>query len=83
MSTGRQTRGHDGQSRNNSPRLGSVSRYDVVLALLPLAVLLPAVVSGLLGVSLQVALAAGSLFGVAVIVDALFVNPPTEGGPAS
>lgn len=81
MRPGRQTRGHDGQSRNRTPRLHSVTRYDIVLALLGLAILLPAVASGVLGVSLHAALAAGSLLGVAVIVDALFVNPPGDGGP--
>jgi len=80
MSIGRPTRGSDEQHRDNVSPPASVSRYDVVLALLPLAVLLPAVASGLFGVTLHTALAGGSLFGVAVLVDALFLNPPTKGG---
>jgi len=80
MSIGRRTRGSDEQYRNDSSRPAPVSRYDVVLALLALAILLPAVASGLLGLSLHTALAVGSLFGVPVLADALFLNPPMGGG---
>ncbi|MDS0259506.1 hypothetical protein NDI56_08880 [Haloarcula sp. S1CR25-12] len=78
MSTGRQTRGPDGQYRNQRARRWQVSRYDIVLALIPMAFLLTAVASGLFGVALPTALAGGSVLGVAVLADALFLNPPTE-----
>ena len=81
MSTGRRTRGPDGQSWNRPPRPSSVSRYDLVLAVIPLTFLLTAVLSGLLGVTLHIALGASGLFGIAAVVDALFLHPPTEGGP--
>ena len=81
MRTGRQTHGSDGSKRDQRP--ASPSRYDIVLALLPLAILLPAVASGLLGVTLHAALGAGSLFGLAVLADALFLNPPRTGGPTN
>jgi len=80
MSTGRQTRGPEREFQNQSQWARSVSRYDLVLALIPVAFLLTAVASGLLGISLLVALAGGSLFGLAVLVDALFLNPPRDGG---
>ena len=79
MRTERQPHGAEGPNRDR--RLLSLSRYDVVLALLPLAILLPAVASGLLGVTLHTALGVGSLLGVAVLADALFLNPPRTGGP--
>ena len=81
MSTERKTRAPDGQSRNRPLRLSSLTRYDLVLTAIPVVFLLTAAVSGLLGVTLQTALAIGSLLGAAVIVDALFLNPPTTGGP--
>jgi hypothetical protein len=83
MSIGRQTRSPDEQYRNQSARLSSLSRYDIVLALIPTAFLLTAVASGLFGVSLPTALAAGSVLGVGLLADALFLNPPTGGGPRS
>ncbi|WP_262180671.1 hypothetical protein [Haloarcula laminariae] len=80
MNTGRQTHGPDGQSWNRLLRPGSVSRYDLVLAVIPVAFLLTAVASGLLGVTMRTALAVGALLGAAVVTDALFLNPPTGGG---
>ncbi|WP_277542015.1 hypothetical protein [Haloarcula laminariae] len=80
MNTGRQTHGPDGQSWNRLLRPGSVSRYDLVLAVIPVAFLLTVVASGLLGVTMRTALAVGALLGAAVVTDALFLNPPTGGG---
>lgn len=77
MSTEPKTRGPEEQYRNQSVRPPAVSRYDLVLAVIPMAFLLTAVTSGVLGVSLPTALAGGSLLGVAVLADALFLNPPT------
>jgi len=81
MSTGRKTRAPEEQYRNQSASPTAVSRYDLVLAVIPMAFLLTAVASGVLGVSLPTALGGGSLLGLAVLADALFLHPPTTGGP--
>ena len=78
MSTGREPRRSGGQFQKQSGRRWAVTRYDVLLALIPLALLIPLVASGIFGVSLHAALAGGSAFGVAVLADALFLNPPIE-----
>ena len=83
MSIGRRTRGASEQYTNESTRPAPVSRHDVVLALLPLAILLPAVASGLLGLPLHTGLAGGSIVGVLMLADALFLNPPIGGGPTN
>jgi hypothetical protein len=55
------------------------TRYDLVLAVVPLAFAV-ALVAGLLSpVSVHAALAAAGVVGVAAVVDALFVNPPERG----
>jgi hypothetical protein len=56
----------------------SVSRYDLLLALLPLGFLLAGLAHVLVSVPLQLAIAGAALFGLAVTVDALFVHPPSE-----
>ncbi|WP_276249993.1 hypothetical protein [Haloarcula rara] len=83
MSTESKTRGPEEQYLNQSARPTAVSRYDLVLAVIPLAFLLAAAASGVLGVSLSTALAVGSLLGIAVLADALFLHPPTGGGPTN
>ncbi|MFB6119288.1 hypothetical protein [Halosegnis sp.] len=61
----------------------TVSRYDLVLAVVPVAFLL-AVGGGLLSsVPLHAAMAVGSLVGAAAVADALFVTPPGETGSKS
>lgn len=55
------------------------SRYDLVLAVVPLA-FVGALAAGLLApVSVHGALAAAALVGTVAVVDALFVNPPEQG----
>ncbi|MFB6296076.1 MAG: hypothetical protein ABEH66_04450 [Halobacteriales archaeon] len=58
-----------------------MSRYDAVLAVIPLSFLLSAFAGQVLPVDPQVGLAAASVVGGAAVVDALFLNPP--GGPGS
>ena len=55
----------------------SVTRYDLVLFVIPVVLVAGLVVSLLTPVSLSASLAGGSLVGTAVLVDALFRNPPT------
>jgi len=78
MSAEREQRHSGGQFQKQSGRRWAVTRYDVLLALIPLALLIPLVASGVSAVPLHVALAGGSAFGVAVLSDALFLNPPIE-----
>lgn len=68
-------------ARERSALVRSVSRYDLVLAVIPLAFLL----SGLAGVALSVPphlwLAGGSVVGALAVADALFRNPPRGATP--
>lgn len=57
---------------------GRLSRYDLVLAVLPVAFAVAAAAGHLSAVPLQLALACASLFGGVLVADALFVNPPVE-----
>lgn len=69
--------GTDDRRRNLLP-LSSLSRYDVVLVLIPLSFAAALVGHLLLSVSLQRAVAAGAVVGVVSLLDALVLNPPTE-----
>ncbi|WP_254279048.1 hypothetical protein [Haloarcula marina] len=72
------THGTDAQHRDwSAPR--PVSRYDLVLALIPAALLLTVVAAGLVGVPTTMALTAGSALALTAVLDALFLNPPTTG----
>lgn len=54
----------------------SPSRYDLVLLVIPAALLVSLFAGQLPSVSIESALAVGSIVGVLTLVDALFVNPP-------
>jgi hypothetical protein len=56
-----------------------VSRYDLVLAVIPAAFLLALLSTVLLSVPLRTTLPASSLVGVLALTDTLYLNPPTEG----
>jgi multidrug efflux pump subunit AcrB len=57
-----------------------VSRYDLILVVIPLAFVGALLATALFGVSLRVGIAAGSTVGALAVVDALFRNPPTNSG---
>lgn len=59
---------------------GQLSRHDLVLAAIPLVLALPLIGYVLFPISLHVAVAAGALPGAALVLDALFVHPPTANG---
>lgn len=62
-------------------RLPGLSRYDYVLAVIPVAFVLAAVFHVIAGVSLQLTLLPTSLVGILLLIDVVFLNPPiTEGG---
>lgn len=78
MSTRRKT-GHRGAgTRSDSvlDGLPTVSRYDAVLALIPLLFVLALAGHALVPVSLRLAVAAGALASSPFLVDALYLNPP-------
>ena len=80
MSTSRNT-GYSDPDRRFSFTLDwgdSLSRYDVLLALVPLGFALALLGQVVLGLTVQQAVAAGAVFGVMTLADALFLNPPIE-----
>jgi len=56
--------------------LDSLSHYDLVLAIIPTAILLGVVAGYLLQVPTRMALLAAALVGTVAMADALFLNPP-------
>lgn len=66
--------------RSRRDRDGWPSRYDVVLAAIPLAFLAAALAATVGPVSLQAAIRGATVLGVLVVADALFVNPPRGSG---
>lgn len=59
------------------------TREDLVLLAIPVALLLSVAAHVIAGISLQATLVPASLVGALAIVDAVFRNPPTAGGPGS
>lgn len=57
------------------------SRYDLVLAVIPLLFALALAVYALTPVSLETALASGGLLSALCFVDAVYLNPPTDVPP--
>ncbi|WP_246981928.1 hypothetical protein [Halorientalis marina] len=56
--------------------LASLSHYDIVLAVIPVAFLVSVLVGHLLPISTRTALLAAALIGSIAMADALFFNPP-------
>ena len=56
-----------------------VSRYDLVLVVIPIAFLIAAVASLFVSVSTHTLVAGASTVGVLALIDGLFVNPPRSG----
>ncbi|MCL9813911.1 hypothetical protein [Natranaeroarchaeum aerophilus] len=54
----------------------SISRYDIVLILIPVVFLLAALFGSLLSVPLNVALFGAALIGAVAVLDGVFWNPP-------
>jgi hypothetical protein len=54
------------------------SRYDVHLVGIPIVLLLSVVAHVLFGLALETTLVAASLPGLFIVVDAMFLNPPTR-----
>ena len=56
--------------------LHSLSRYDLVLAFIPVVFVLSVVLGHLLSVPFRTTLVGASVVGALALLDALFVNPP-------
>lgn len=63
--------------RDRSPT--TVSRYDLVLAIIPAAFVVALLASVFLSLPLRTVLPASSLVGVLALADSLYLNPPTDG----
>ena len=61
----------------------SLSRHDLVLAVIPSAFLVAMLVGTLLGLSTEMVLVGAAMIGIAALLDALFLNPPIDGDAAS
>lgn len=59
---------------------GSLSRYDLVLAVIPAAFLAASLLGAALPVGPREAMVGAALVGALVLVDALFVHPPRGTG---
>jgi hypothetical protein len=70
----------DGRTVAAERSLG-VSRYDILLAVIPAAMICALVVGRLLSLSLRTTLVAGAAVGLLAMVDGLFRHPPDAGGP--
>ena len=57
-----------------------VSRYDLLLGVIPAAFVVSVLVGHFMSVPIQVSVAVGSLVGAGVVVDGLFLNPPVSSG---
>ncbi len=57
---------------------GQLSRYDLLLAAIPLVLALSLAANAFLGVSFELALAGGALVSVLCVADALYFHPPTD-----
>ncbi len=58
--------------------VGQLSRYDMLLAAIPLVLALSLAVYAVLAVPFEMALAGGALVSVVCIADALYFHPPTQ-----
>lgn len=58
--------------------LEALTRYDLVLAIIPTVFLVAVLVGQLLSIPTQVALAGAAVLGAFAVCDALFLNPPRE-----
>ncbi|MFT4921684.1 MAG: hypothetical protein ACI8XM_000888 [Haloarculaceae archaeon] len=61
-------------------RLLSLSRYDLVLVGIPLLFAVALATHVAFGVSVRLAVAAGAVTSAVVLVDAIYLNPPTDTG---
>ncbi|MFB6223876.1 MAG: hypothetical protein ABEH86_09445 [Haloarcula sp.] len=73
------TGGFDRQNAEQAVSFQSLTRYDLALAVIPAVFVLTLLTAAVLDLPVRTALTGGSLVGALIVVDALFVNPPTRG----
>jgi len=71
---------HSIESDEHGETATSLTHYDFVLAVIPVLLLAGLLVGNLAPVSLQLALGGAALVSVLVVIDALFVHPPSGRG---
>ena len=73
-------RGTEGKQQRNfwQQFRGRLSRYDLVLAVIPLVFALSLVGHALLPISLHFAVGAGALASGTLVADVLYLHPPTN-----
>lgn len=83
MATSRNTGHRTGRtiSRRTVDRLSSLSRYDAVLAAIPLVFTLALTAHALAGLSLHLAVTVAAVTSTLLLVDAIYLNPPVGSGP--
>ena len=69
-SAARRRTGHQSTTRPH------ISRYDVVLAVIPLVFAVAFLATAVAGISLPTAMAAASVLGLGLILDTIFFHPP-------
>lgn len=74
------SRDSDHGRRTGFPKETRPTRYDLVLTAIPLILTIALVAAALLEVPFEIAVAAGGGLNLVIVVDALFLNPPTHGG---
>ena len=67
---------HRGLSRLTS-LASSIGRYDLLLAVIPLAFTVAVAVAGALGLPVEIGIVAAGVVGSIVLLDGLFLRPPT------
>ncbi len=67
-------------SRVALDRVSSLSRYDLVLAAIPLVFAVGLTVHALGVLSLQLAVSVGAVTSTLLLVDAIYLNPPVDSG---
>lgn len=73
----------DRGSRSQSWITWSLSRYDLVLALIPLALAIGIFASVLFEIELPTAMATASVLGLGMILDTVYRNPPGSTGDST
>jgi len=58
--------------------LDGISRYDLVLTVIPVVLVVAVLANAFLGIPFEAAVACGAGLSLALVVDALFVHPPVD-----
>lgn len=73
------TREHDGQRPDRAPTTSTLTRYDLVLAVIPSAFVVAMLLGHVFSLSVEASAVVASAVGVLALLDGLFLNPPGTG----